>query len=68
VAGDKEQRGHEEGLQEGLIKAEEHHCRQARDDVLRVVPVAEGAVGIRGVHAQHQDDHDPTDVVDEGEA
>src|SRR6185312_9302640 len=65
IAGDEEQKGHEEGLQETLVDAEKQRRAEPGRASVDIVPIAERAIGVAGVHAEHEDDHRPADVVDE---
>ncbi len=69
IAGDEEKHRHEEGLQDTLVHAEKDlgakAATQTIPGAIDVIPIPERAVGVRRVHAEHQDDHRPPDVVDE---
>jgi hypothetical protein len=65
IAGNEEQHRHEKGLQEALVGSEENRRAEAGPLPVHVVPIAERAVGVASVHTEHQQDHRPSDVVDE---
>jgi len=65
IAGNEEQRGHEKRLQKALVDPEEKRGAETRLLPIDVIPVSERTVGVTRVHAEHQNDHRPPDVIDE---
>jgi hypothetical protein len=64
----KKQQSHEKGLQVHLPSSESQQARQPEVRPVHVIPVAQRAISIGGVHADDQNDHRRTEIVDEQEA
>ncbi len=63
VAGDEEEKAHKEGLKEYLVGGKCESFRHADLRVFHEVPATQVTVGDGGVHAEHQHDHDPAEVI-----
>src|SRR5260221_14395740 len=56
---------HEKRLQEALVGAEKKFDAKAGRLPIHIIPIPERTISVAGVHAEHEDDHAPSDVVDE---
>src|SRR5258708_36821217 len=52
-------------MQEALVGAEKKFDAKDGRLPIHIIPIPERTISVAGVHAEHEDDHAPSDVVDE---
>ena len=64
IPGNEKQQTHKECLEKNLERGENDRDEDSRFWILHEVPTPEVAVGDRGMHANHQHNHGPAQVID----